>query len=103
MSFFLSFAMNGGSQQCSRTIREALWQPCIVSNCNSDVRDVVIRILGQECHSKYVGAAVSSEAPQKDVDRIGGFHYILGDFCTQTLIGLFTPRELLTELPQTLV
>ena len=42
--------------------------------------------------------AASLAALQKDVDRIGAGNYLLCKFCTQTSIGLFTPRETLLKL-----
>ena len=68
-------------------------QPCIVCSCSSGVHDVATRILGKEYSSKYVGVAAALAASQKDIDRIGAGHYTYCNFCTQTSIGLCTPRE----------
>ena len=46
VSLHVSYAINGGSQQCCCTTGEALLQACIVFSCSSDVYDVAIRILG---------------------------------------------------------
>ena len=51
VSLYVSYAINGGIQQCSCTTEEALLQPCIVSSCSSDVHDVAIRILDEDYSS----------------------------------------------------
>ena len=70
-----------------------MWQPFFVPSCICDVSDVVIRILGKECSMKDVGVAANLAAPQKDDERIGAGNYVVCKFCTQTSIGLCTPRE----------
>ena len=69
--FYVCVASHGGSQQCSRTIRALLQQPCIVPR-HHDIYDGAIGILGKECMSLDVGTVgvVEKRRLEEDADRL---------------------------------